>query len=162
MNLFKMVSFSNIFFKFKEIIKEYGRVLKVTKKPSNIEFKTIIPEDLPSISGDPGKLKRVLVNLVSNAVKYNVDYGEVTVELRAIDGKVVIEVSDNGPGIPEDNIPHLFERFYRVPDEIGFTEGTGLGLTIAHRIIEEHGGRIEVESELGEGSTFRCILPVSK
>jgi len=102
------------------------------------------------------------VNLTSNAIKYNVDYGEVTVELKALKGEVVIEVSDTGPGIPKDNLPHIFERFYRVPDEVGFTEGTGLGLTIAHRIIEEHGGRIEVESELGEGSCFRCYLPQAR
>jgi signal transduction histidine kinase len=128
----------------------------------DIAFQAIIPDDLPPITGDRGKLRQVLVNLISNAVKYNVDYGEVVVALKALNGEVVIEVSDNGPGIPEESLPHLFERFYRVPDEVGFTEGTGLGLTIAHRIIEEHGGRIEVESELGGGSCFRCYLPQAR
>lgn len=145
-----------------KLVREVVRLEEPQAKYRDIELQAIIPDELPSITGDWSKLKQVLVNLTSNAIKYNVDYGEVTVELKALKGEVVIEVSDTGPGIPKDNLPHLFERFYRVPDEVGFTEGTGLGLTIAHRIIEEHGGRIEVESELGEGSCFRCFLPQAR
>lgn len=144
------------------LVSEVVRLEEPQAKYRDIELQAIIPDELPPITGDWSKLKQVLVNLTSNAIKYNVDYGEVTVELKALKGEVVIEVSDTGPGIPKDNLPHLFERFYRVPDEVGFTEGTGLGLTIAHRIIEEHGGRIEVESELGEGSCFRCFLPQTR
>ncbi len=144
------------------LVSEVVRLEEPQAKYRDIELQAIIPDELPPITGDWSKLKQVLVNLISNAIKYNVDYGEVTVELKALKGEVVIEVSDTGPGIPKDNLPHLFERFYRVPDEVGFTEGTGLGLTIAHRIIEEHGGRIEVESELGEGSCFRCFLPQTR
>jgi len=144
------------------LVSEVVQLEEPQAKYRDIAFQAIIPDDLPPITGDRGKLKQVLVNLISNAVKYNVDYGEVVVALKALNGEVVIEVSDNGPGIPEESLPHLFERFYRVPDEVGFTEGTGLGLTIAHRIIEEHGGRIEVESELGGGSCFRCYLPQAR
>ena len=68
---------------------------------------------------------------------------------------------DTGPGIAPDNLPHLFERFYRVRDDEGFSDGAGLGLSIAKRIVENHGGRIEVTSMLGAGSTFTCYLPVS-
>jgi len=144
------------------LVSEVVQLEEPQAKYRDIAFQAIIPDDLPPITGDRGKLKQVLVNLISNAVKYNVDYGEVVVALKALNGEVVIEVSDTGPGIPEESLPHIFERFYRVPDEVGFTEGTGLGLTIAHRIIEEHGGRIEVESELGGGSCFRCYLPQAR
>ncbi len=127
----------------------------------NISIKTVIPADLPTIQGDSNRLKQVFVNLTNNAIKYSDDNGQVLIELKALNGEVAIEVADTGPGILPENLPHLFERFYRVPDAEGFTEGTGLGLTIAQRIIEEHGGRIEVESEIGKGSLFRCYLPVA-
>ncbi len=127
----------------------------------NISIKTVIPADLPTIQGDSNRLKQVFVNLTNNAIKYSDDNGQVLIELKALNGEVAIEVADTGPGILPENLPHLFERFYRVPDAEGFTEGTGLGLTIAQRIVEEHGGRIEVESEIGKGSLFRCYLPVA-
>jgi signal transduction histidine kinase len=127
----------------------------------NISIKTVIPADLPTIQGDSNRLKQVFVNLTNNAIKYSDDNGQILIELKALNGEVAIEVADTGPGILPENLPHLFERFYRVPDAEGFTEGTGLGLTIAQRIIEEHGGRIEVESEIGKGSLFRCYLPVA-
>jgi signal transduction histidine kinase len=145
-----------------ELVAEVVRLEEPQATSRNIDLEMNIPVETRLISGDRGKLKRVLVNLVSNAVKYNVEYGTVAVNLQMANGSAIIEVSDTGPGIPDEDIPHLFERFYRVPDEVGFTEGTGLGLTIASRIIEEHGGKIEVESVLGEGSCFRCILPVKQ
>jgi signal transduction histidine kinase len=127
----------------------------------NISIKTVIPADLPAIQGDANRLKQVFVNLTNNAIKYSDDNGQVSIELKTLNGEVAIEVADTGPGILPENLSHLFERFYRVPDAEGFTEGTGLGLTIAQRIVEEHGGRIEVESEIGKGSLFRCYLPVA-
>ena len=144
------------------LAQEVVRLEEPHARSRHIDIELTIPEDFPVILGDRIKLKRVLVNFVSNAVKYNADYGEVKVLLKSLEDRVAVEVSDTGPGIPEENIAHLFERFYRVPDEVGFTEGTGLGLTIAHRIVEEHGGKIEVESELGEGSCFRCVLPIAQ
>ena len=144
------------------VVSETVRLQESQAKARDIDIRTIIPADLPLVLGDSGRLKQVLVNLTSNAIKYNMEYGLVTIELKALNGGVAIEVSDNGPGIPEDNLSHLFERFYRVPDAEGFTEGTGLGLTITQRIIEEHGGRIEVKSVLGEGSTFCCYLPAAR
>lgn len=143
------------------LVSDTVRLQESQAKARNIEIRTIIPADLPQVKGDSIRLKQVLVNLTNNAIKYNLDYGLVTIELKALNGGVSIEVSDNGPGIPVDNLLHLFERFYRVPDAEGFTEGTGLGLTIAQRIVEEHGGKIEVESVLGEGSTFCCYLPAA-
>jgi signal transduction histidine kinase len=111
------------------------------------------------VSGDYDRLKQVLLNLTSNAIKYNGAQGEVMVSVRMNDNEVILEVTDTGPGIAKENIPHLFERFYRIPDSEGFTKGTGLGLSISARIIQEHGGHIEVESELDKGSVFLCRLP---
>jgi signal transduction histidine kinase len=81
------------------------------------------------------------------------------VEVAAQGEEVALAVMDTGKGIAPENLARLFERFYRVPDSEGYSEGTGLGLSIARKILEEHGGRIEVESEVGRGTTFRCVLP---
>ena len=83
----------------------------------------------------------------------------MTITVYQIEEEVVIEIADTGRGIAKENLQHLFERFYRIPDSEGFTKGTGLGLSIAARILQEHGGRIDVVSELGHGSAFRCYLP---
>jgi signal transduction histidine kinase len=116
---------------------------------------------LPTLMGDYNRLKQVLLNLASNAIKYNVPDGCVWIEARSEKpGEVALVVTDTGPGIPAESLPRLFERFYRLPDSEGFSEGTGLGLSIARKIVEEHGGRLEVESEVGKGTTFRCCLPI--
>ena len=126
-----------------------------------IEVSVEILGDLPSIIGDRDRLKQVLLNLTNNAIKYNRPGGRVKIRLYKNDQDVVVKVMDTGPGIAPDNLPHLFERFYRVRDNEGFSDGAGLGLSIAKRIVENHGGRIEVTSMLGAGSTFTCYLPVS-
>lgn len=146
---------------FPALISDIVRLQEPQASARNIKIRTIIPADIPAISGDATRMKQVLLNLTNNAIKYNKDDGLVTIELMALNGGVAVEVTDTGPGIPAEHLPHLFERFYRVPDEEGFTEGTGLGLTIAQRIVEEHGGRIQVESVMGEGSSFCCYLPVT-
>ena len=116
------------------------------------------------IMGDYDRLIQALLNIIDNAVKYTSQKvgGEkkVFVNLQEDEKNAIIEVRDTGPGIPSDAIPRLFERFYRVDKarsrKLG---GTGLGLSIAKFIVEKHGGRIEVQSKRGEGSTFRIILP---
>jgi signal transduction histidine kinase len=115
--------------------------------------------DLP-VTGDYDRLKQVLLNLVSNAIKYNRPGGRVVITVSQAGKEVVIAVTDTGPGIAPEDIEHLFERFYRVRDAEGFSEGAGLGLAIAKKIVEEHGGRIDVSSELGQGTVFRCYLPI--
>jgi len=116
--------------------------------------------DLPAVSGDYGRLRQVFLNLTSNAIKYNQEHGRVMIAACRLGDELQVEIADTGPGIAAENLPHLFERFYRIPDSEGFTKGTGLGLSIAARLLHEHGGRIVVQSELGRGSTFSCYLPL--
>lgn len=118
-----------------------------------------IPEDLPPVGIDPGRIQQVMINLVSNAIKYNRERGWVAIAIEVTQNEIMIQVSDSGWGIEPENLPYLFDRFYRVPDKEGFSEGTGLGLAITKKIIEAHDGRIEVDSEPGQGTVFSCFIP---
>ncbi len=117
------------------------------------------------LEGDRGKIKQVLLNLLTNAIKYNRQGGEIFISaLLSQDRKknqqvTKVSVRDTGRGISKQNQTHMFERFYRVADTEGYTQGTGLGLVIAKRIIEAHGGNMWLESELDEGTTFYFTLP---
>jgi signal transduction histidine kinase len=105
-------------------------------------------------------MERVLDNLISNALKYTPEGGEVNVALHICDKHVEITVADTGLGIPEEDIPHLFEAFYRVRKPSHKNKaGTGLGLSIVEAIVHQHNGDIHVESELGEGSSFIISIP---
>jgi len=111
------------------------------------------------VRGVPALLDRVVDNLVGNAIKYSVDGDAIEITVRANDERIVFEVNDHGPGIPADEIPRLSERFYRVP---GAAEsGAGLGLALVDEIATWHGGCIDIESEIGAGSTFTVDLPVA-
>lgn len=124
----------------------------------DVTIETDLSRELPPISGDPDRLTQVIFNLVSNAIKYNRRGGRVTISASVHEDAVCLSVSDTGRGIRADAMEDLFKRFYRVQD--GDEEGgTGLGLSIARKIVEAHGGRIDVESTVGEGSTFHCWLP---
>lgn len=115
-------------------------------------------EDQVTVIGDRDQIKQMVLNLVENAVKYSNRGGQVTLSLYGDGPEVRIEVTDTGAGIPPDILPHIFERFYR-GNQRSVMGGTGLGLAIADRIARSHGGRIEVQSKLGEGSTFTVYLP---
>ena len=110
---------------------------------------------------DRERLRQALSILLDNAVKYSPEGGRVTIRIAEENGSVGVEVADTGIGIPEDQIPHVFERFYRA-EEARSTEGLGLGLSIARQIAEDHRGSIEVRSKPGEGSTFIIRIPRSK
>ncbi|MBK9049822.1 MAG: GAF domain-containing sensor histidine kinase [Chloroflexi bacterium] len=116
---------------------------------------------VPFITGDADRLKQVLLNLVSNAIKYNREWGTITVRLACLNGELCLSVHDTGEGIAPEHLEHLFQRFYRVPGSETKSEGSGLGLSIAQRIVEAHGGRIVVESNVGQGSTFYCWFPLT-
>jgi K+-sensing histidine kinase KdpD len=120
-----------------------------------------VPADLPMVKGDPQRLKQVFINLISNAIKYNREGGQVSVCVD-VEGKYLrVQVKDTGRGIAADALPHLFEKFYRVPDAEGWAQGTGLGLSIVKQLVEAHGGRIEVESQVDVGTTMTILLPLS-
>jgi len=114
------------------------------------------------VNGDRDRLKQVLINLAANAIQYTPQGGDVFLSLEKIGEQARIICRDTGPGIPAEDLPHIFERFYRAEKSRtrGKTSGFGLGLSIAHWIIEHHGGRIEVESKEGKGTTFAIWLPV--
>ena len=118
------------------------------------------PASLPGVRGDLRRLQEVLQNLLDNAVQYTAAGGRITVRAAAGHREVAIAVADTGIGIPHAEQDRIFERFYRVDvprsREAG---GTGLGLAIAKHLVEAHGGRIEVQSEVGRGSTFSVFLP---
>jgi two-component system OmpR family sensor kinase len=117
-------------------------------------------EDQAVVMGDPDRLRQLLLNLVDNALKYTPRDGTVTLALHRLNGWVRVTVRDTGVGIPPDMIPRIFDRFYRAP-QLG-RKGVGLGLAIARWIAEAHDGRLEVESEVGRGSTFSLWLPEAK
>jgi signal transduction histidine kinase len=117
-------------------------------------------EDQLTVIGDRDLLKQMVLNLAENAVKYSPREGKVTLSLYRSNGSARITIEDNGPGIPADQLPHIFERFYRGNNR-GKTGGSGLGLAIASWVAQAHGGNIDVESEPGRGSTFSVVLPLS-
>lgn len=120
------------------------------------------PQDLPRVWADPDRLERILVNLFSNALKYSRPGTRIQVALSAGgEGEVVTSVSDQGPGIPQHQIPLLFQPYQRIQLDRLPRESVGLGLYITRGLVEAHGGSIRVESEVGVGSTFSFTLPVA-
>ncbi|KAF0107862.1 MAG: putative two-component sensor histidine kinase [Anaerolineaceae bacterium] len=118
-----------------------------------------LPEQIPSLRGNPIRLRQMLDNLIGNAIKYTPEGGNLSVEVEVQDGQVILRVADSGVGIPPADQPHIFDKFYRasnVPKGVG---GSGLGLAIVKSIVDNHHGRIWVESVIGEGTTFIVVLP---
>ena len=117
-------------------------------------------QSLPSLDLDPARIAQVIGNLLDNAITHTPEGGAVTVSAHAAAGTVAVEIADTGSGIPPEDLPRLFDRFYRAdPSRSRATGGTGLGLTIAGRLVEAHGGSIEAESVVGQGSRFIIRLP---
>lgn len=125
-------------------------------------------EDIITVMGDPDRLKQVVLNLADNAIRYTPAGGRVTLSLRQEDTWALLSVTDTGPGIAAEHLDHIFERFYRADRarsrrdahaDDAFGSGSGLGLSIVQWIIDNHGGRIDVQSKVGEGSTFTVYLP---
>jgi signal transduction histidine kinase len=123
-------------------------------------YQTELEPGLPSLDLDRDAMAQVVLNLLHNAVKYTGDVKRIRLRARRSGKSVAVEVEDNGPGVRPKDRKRIFERFYRGDDLLSRkTEGTGLGLAICKKIVEAHGGRIELDSRLGEGSTFRILLP---
>jgi two-component system phosphate regulon sensor histidine kinase PhoR len=118
-----------------------------------------IADDIPPVLGNPLQLQRMGTNLIENAIKFTHPMGKVDIRLRVEGGQLILEVADNGPGIPLEDQPHIFEKFYRGSNLSQVTSGTGLGLSIVKSIVDKHHGRIWVDSSPGE-TTFTVILPL--
>lgn len=119
-----------------------------------------VPEGLPPASADPARLERILTNLWSNALKYSAPGTPVTVNARQEGNRIITSITDRGPGIPPEELPRLFERYYRAETARQQRGGVGLGLYTARTLVEAHGGRIWAESTVGVGSTFSFSLPI--
>lgn len=120
----------------------------------------VLAPDLPPVYADDDRLERVLENLLSNALNYSEPGSPIHITANQQADEVVVSVTDEGYGIRPDELPHIFERFYRIRAQGRRVEGTGLGLYITRELIEAHGGRVWVESEYGKGSTFSFTLPI--
>ena len=125
-----------------------------------ISLATSLPDDLPRVRADPDRVSQVLRNLLTNALLYTPAGGSITVSASPGNGMVEVAVADTGVGIEPQNLPHIFERFWRADPARARMGSTGLGLSIAQSLIEAQGGRIWAESAPGQGSTFRFTLPV--
>ena len=135
--------------------------LRSQAEDKRVTLKVELPQELPRIRGDGQRLQQVVFNLLSNALRHTPTGGTVTTAMESKEDRVVIRVQDTGSGIPPEDLPHVFERFYRVDrSRARTTGGSGLGLTIAKRIVEAHGGQISAQSWLGAGSTFAFSLPL--
>lgn len=143
-----------------QLIKSVCKSLRVVADEKNITIEYQNEAEILEVTADKGKIERLLMNLIRNAIKYNNNNGHVNVWAEALNGNIVVKVQDNGIGIPEADLPHVFERFYRVDKARTRLEGGfGLGLAICKWITELHSGKIEVSSQLNLGSIFTVRLP---
>ncbi|MGZ9164901.1 MAG: sensor histidine kinase [Anaerolineales bacterium] len=153
------VQFRKTRFSVADLIYECTDVMASKAQETSVQIRVEVPGDIPLMEADRDKIKQVLLNLLSNAIKYNRQNGSVIITGSFNETEEAITIQDTGLGIPEESIPHLFEKFYRVREHEGKASGTGLGLSISKQIIQGHNGRIEVKSKMGVGTSFTIHLP---
>jgi len=134
--------------------------LRPQAERAGLRLDVTLPADLPPVLADAERIQQVVTNLVHNAIKFTPPGGRVTVTAQAAGAEVIVTVQDTGVGIPAEDLPRIFERFYKA-DRARAGAGTGLGLAIARHIIQAHGGRIWAESAKGRGSNFYFALPTA-
>ncbi len=146
-----------------QLVQEAVSSLSIQAQRRNISIHTDIPPNLPPLHADRELILTMIKNLLSNAIKFSHQGGRVDIVAKREQGHLALSFVDRGIGIPKEDLPHIFEKFYRVRSttESGIT-GSGLGLTLAKQAAEAHGGTIEVQSQLGKGSTFTVILPLPR
>ena len=142
-----------------EILSNAFERMKILAEKEKIDLTAKKQEGQYSILADPPRLTQVLVNIIHNAIKFSSKGGKIRCSLHYQEGKAIFRIRDNGIGIPREDLPRIFERFYK-SRRVKKGAGTGLGLSIAKHLVEAHGGEIWVESQLGEGSTFYISLPI--
>jgi signal transduction histidine kinase len=142
------------------VLEEAVAIMRGRIEEKGIHLEMALPDSLPIISGDRDKIKQVALNLMSNAIKYNRPDGSITISAGEKDEYLTFSVKDTGFGILPEHTTSLFQKFYRVPGSEQIAQGTGLGLSICKKIIEGHGGSIEVDSSMGQGTQFSVFLPL--
>jgi len=146
-----------------ELIRQAAAAVEAQEKTKGLSLAVELPEKLPPVNIDSRRIGEVLRNLLENAAAHTSQGDTITVAAKQRDKLVEVSVTDTGEGIPAEELPNIFERFYRVDkSRTRATGGSGLGLTIAKRLVEAHGGRIEVQSEAGKGSRFAFTIPVAE
>jgi len=141
------------------IVEEVIAQLTPQAERQNLSLEMTLADDLPATPVDKERIRQVMVNLIHNAIKFNRPGGSIRTTTKQSEGSVVVEISDTGTGIAKDDLPQIFERFYKA-DKSRTGQGSGMGLAIAKHIVEAHGGNIWVQSEEGKGSTFSFSLPL--
>jgi two-component system NtrC family sensor kinase len=121
-----------------------------------------IADQVDKVFGDPTRLRQLVDNLIGNAIRYTPQGGQIKISLKSENNQVILQVQDNGPGIPPADQPYIFDQFYRASNINNDVPGSGLGLAIVKTVVENHQGRVWVDSTLGEGSTFTVVLPIAK
>jgi two-component system CheB/CheR fusion protein len=141
-----------------ELIDEVIEILKIQAQEKSLILERVSSTESQVVNVDPALITRSLSNFIENAIKFTQPGGVIRITSKEVGGEVQVSVQDNGPGIREDHLPHIFDRFWQAKDTA--YKGTGLGLSIAKRIVEAHGGRIWVNSRVGQGSSFYFTLPI--
>jgi len=144
-----------------ELVQDVVQKFRLSAEKKNVRLQARLREDLGFVSADIGLIERVFENLIENALRYTPEGGEITVALIPETDRITVQVTDTGCGIPQEELPHIFDRFYRV-EKHERSDGAGLGLAIAKRILELHGGSIRAESAVDRGTAFTFHLPVHK
>ena len=144
----------------KQVVQEVHETMDLYARKNKIELSIELEDNLPQARFDRDRIVQVLINLLGNAVKFTPKGGCACLKVWRSGEELVISVSDTGVGIPKKELPKIFERFYRVEHQREEVQGTGLGLSIVRKIVLRHGGRIEVESEVDQGTTFTVFLPL--
>jgi len=142
-----------------DLLKDSIERLRLQAEQSGLTLSYTCPDGLPQISADPSRMKQVLVNLLHNAIKFTSQGGSINLSCEQQESKIIFSVTDSGVGIAANDIPRIFERFYKA-DRSRAGGGTGLGLAISKHIVDAHGGQIWVESVEGKGSIFSFNIPI--
>jgi two-component system sensor histidine kinase VicK len=149
-------------FSLEELVRECMQKLEISANEKNQTLECFKIGEVQDVKADRDRIEQVLINILSNAMKYTPTDGKISIYIGKMYSSVYVKVKDSGIGIPKEDLPRIFERFYRTDKarsrEMG---GTGLGLAIAKEIIEAHNGEISVTSEIGKGTEFTIKLPVS-
>jgi len=150
-------------FSVRGVINSAYEAMLIEAKRRSQEMELKVHDNIPEIQGDRQRIEQVFINIISNAIKYTPDKGKIKIEAKPDKEYVIVSITDTGIGIPKEDLPRIFERFYRVDKarsrEMG---GTGLGLSIAKEIVEEHGGDISISSVFKKGTTVTIRLPYAK